>query len=90
MKSILFIKYVHLITISSKYRGTFIFSRGIYTKLLFYKESNKRCKSLWKNVEPHSSTILEDEKLNSFLLERVWQVLQKIVFKEVNIVHLAT
>ena len=31
------------------------------------KENNKRCKSLWKNVEPHSSTILEDEKLNSFL-----------------------
>ena len=54
---LLFIKYVHLITISSKYRGTFIFSWGIYTKLLFYKESNKRCKSLWKNVEPHSSTI---------------------------------
>ena len=25
---------------------------------------------VWKNVEPHSSTILEDEMLNSFLLER--------------------
>ena len=52
--------------------------------------SNKRCKSLWKNVEPHSSTILEDEKLNYFLLERAWQVLQKIVVKELNIVHFAT
>ena len=34
--------------------------------------------SLCKNVEAHSSTILEDEKLNSFLLKRAWQVLQKI------------
>ena len=40
-------------------------------------QTNKRCKSLWKNVEPQSSTILEDEKLNSFLLERAWQLLQK-------------
>ena len=49
-------------------------------------------KIVWKNVEPHSSTILEDEKLNSFLLEREWQVLQKIVFKELNIhvVYLGT
>ena len=33
--------------------------------------------SPWKNVEPHNSTILEDEKPNSFWLERAWQVLQK-------------
>ena len=36
-----------------------------------------RCKSLWENVDPHSSTILEDERLNSFLLERTWKVLQR-------------
>ena len=29
---LLFIKYVHLITISSKYRGTFIFFPGVYVK----------------------------------------------------------
>ena len=34
------------------------------------RRSKKRCKSLWKNIEPHSSTILEYEKLNIFLLER--------------------
>ena len=48
--------------------------------------SNKRSKSLWKNVEPHSSISLEDERLNSFLLKRAWQVLQK----KLTLVHLAT
>ena len=52
--------------------------------------NNKRCKSVWKNVESYSSTVLEDEKLKSFLLERPWQVLRKTIFKELHIVHLAT
>ena len=59
-------------------------SEGWYQAFVFLlphgKQPNKRCKSLWKNVESHSSTILEDEKLNSFLLERAWQVLQKTIF----------
>ena len=43
-----------------------------------------------KNVELHSSTILEDEKLIFFLVERAWRVLQETIFKELNLVHLAT
>ena len=40
---------------------------------------NKRCKNLWKNVESHNLTILEDGKLNASLLERAWHVLQRTI-----------
>ena len=45
--------------------------------ILLITTCTKRSKSLLENVEPHRSTILEDEMLNSFLLERTWQVLQR-------------
>ena len=48
--SLLFIKYVHLITISSKYRGTFIFSKGIgeYHRQHDKKKQGARKFSLFK------------------------------------------
>ena len=52
-------------------------------------ETNKRCKSLWKNVELHSVVISIDTKMFFFLLERAWKVLQKNIFSRSNIAHLA-
>ena len=47
--SLLFIKYVHLITISSKYRGTFIFfPRDIYFEVIIVESFQK-----WLNLFVH-------------------------------------
>jgi hypothetical protein len=57
-----------IVLIFFNYQSSFLREKGngILSRLPYSSRkalSNKRCKSLWKNVELHSSAILEDGKL---------------------------